>query len=647
MRKIIAVLLCIIMLATCSGVCVFAATDDSRVDIDDVIPNTIGVSLSSAGEGAGVTAYSEVSLTLSLNTNPGFSVMILSLDHGSENISLKSVTSNVSGVTAEFSNQNGASTVAFYHLGSDCTATGSLATLVFSIGAFSGTATITVSAQEGDICNSNANVVDAEFTNGTIFVSCDHTYVYEGRTETSCSKEGEIRYVCTVCGHIHITYIPKTAHVAKSEWEVISSPDCEHKGIKALRCEYCFEILEQGTIPALGHKYTDDDPIVTKEPTCITEGSKYRDCYVCGYRDVIVIPALGHDGGTWRITYPADCENAGLASRYCNRCDEVLETKEIEKSGQHYTALVVTKQPTCTENGLKEELCVVCGEKISGGETEVIPAIDHTAADEIIVIEPTCSKEGLAEIHCKDCDCLISSRVIPKTEHVKNTLTVVTAPTSTTTGLGKYLCKECGEVVEEVVLPKTDGVFYIETVPTLVGKSAKVDVYIKNNPGFSVGIVRIKYDVASLIFDGVIPGEITEDLTVGVSAVGEITVLISLQKAQYNDNGLVFSLNFTLTENASNGNIELYYNPQNDFSAENGDRVFFNMESGEIPVLQYVRGDCNGDGEVSAGDLAALKLYLAGAAATIGEGADIDENGIVDVGDLAGLKLHLAGAPQF
>lgn len=641
MKKLTAVLLCVILLISCLPFAAFAATDDSQIDVNEVLKSTVlSVSLSSAE----TTAHKDVTLDLTVDSNPGFSVMLLNLSFGTESITLKSVESKVSGVTADFSNQSGAATLAFYHLGSDCTVVGTLATLTFSVGAFSGVAPVALSAEEGDICNNDAASLEAVLNNGSITVNCisdSHYYVYEGTTQASCTKKGEIKYVCTVCGDVKITYIDEIDHVAKSEWEVIKQPDCDTQGYSALLCQYCFTELDTEPIAALGHKYTDDPEIVTNEPTCTVAGSKYKVCYVCGYKHVTEIAALGHDEGTWRTTIPSDCLNSGIASRYCNRCDYVLETMETEV-GSHFCAWSVVKEPTCSEPGVEDWLCVVCG-GVKTNSRE-IPVLDHTPGDEAIVREATCSEEGLAEIHCKDCDHLISSRSIEKLDHIKNTLKVVTAPTNTNEGSGEYRCKECDYLMESVVLPVANGVFYIETEPTLRGKTATVKVFLKDNPGFSVGILRIKYNVASLIYKGIAAGEVTADITSASPAEGELRVVLSLGEAELTKNGLVFTLEFTLTADAEDTAIQLTYDPQNDFSDEKGELVFVNTESGEIPVLEFVRGDADGDGSITGSDLAAMKLYLVGAVNTIAEGADIDRNGKVDAGDLAALKLHLAGA---
>ncbi len=74
------------------------------------------------------------------------------------------------------------------------------------------------------------------------------------------------------------------------------------------------------------------------------------------------------------------------------------------------------------------------------------------------------------------------------------------------------------------------------------------------------------------------------------------------------------------------------------------DAVDFVVEKQEPEV---VYGDLDENGKVDTGDLAALKLFLAGASSEDEvniANADADGNGKVDTGDLAALKLFLAGA---
>lgn len=637
MKKLIAFMLSIVMIFTVFGVSVVAATDDNQITVDEALASgVLSVSLQSKT----VDAYSDVTLDLTLNSNPGFSVMILDLDHTDSSIVLKDVAA-VSGVSVEFSDNGGKSTVAFYHLGSDYVSSGKLATLTFSIGAFSGSAEIVLSAEEGNVCDANANVIEPELANGTIIVNCSHTYVFKDRVEASCSKEGAINYECTICGAVSTTVIDKAPHSYSDEKIVIFEPDCDTAGKKAYKCEFCGALKDEEEIAPLGHKYINaDEYVITLEPTCTAPGSKYRDCYVCNNREVTEIPALGHDEGTWRITNPGDCTTAGVVSRYCNRCDYILEEKTKEQ-GTHFMGWAVIKAPTCSAEGTEEYMCLICGGQ--KGESRTIAKLDHVHGEEVVTKASTCKETGVATVFCKVCDEVVLTKDIPTVPHVKNTLTVVTAPTDKNEGEGQYKCKECGEVLETVTLPVTNAEIYAENVSAALGRNAQVKVFIKNNPGFSVGIVRIKYDETSLIFKDVTAGDITKDLTVGVPKAGEIAVLISLDSAEYTENGFVFAVNFTLTQDADDGTVELFYDPQHDFAAENGDRVFFNMKSAEIKIITAMPGDVNGEGSVDTTDLAALKLFLAGASDDVSAGADSDGNGSIDTGDLATLKLMLAG----
>ncbi len=637
MKKFIALLMSIIMVLTFSSVSVIAASDDNQVDIKDVLgDDVLSVSL------ANVTAnsHSDVTVNLTLNGNPGFSVMILSLDHGSEAITLKSASVVVDDLTLEYSNQKGGSTLAFYHLGSNCVATGTIATLTFSVGAFSGDAEIVISAEEGNVCNAAAEIIEPEFTNGLISVACSHTYIFKDRVEPSCSKTGAVNYECTICKAISTTVIEKAAHTYSSEKVVVLEPDCDSTGIKAYKCEFCGELKDQEAIAALGHKFADDSYIVAKEETCTEKGSKYRVCYVCNEHVTEEIAALGHDEGTWRITTPGDCTEAGKVSRYCNRCDFVLEEKVKEQSG-HFMGWAVTVKATCTDEGKEEYMCLICGgEK---GNSRITAKLDHVHGEEVVAKEPTCSQKGTLEVHCKVCDGVYETKEIDTVPHVKNTLTVITAPTSEAEGNGEYKCKVCKETLEEVTLDKVYGEIYAENVTAAVGKKASVKVFIKNNSGFSAGIVRIRYDETSLIFNNVNAGEITGDITVGTPAIGEIAVLLSLSDAEYTKDGLMFTINFTLTQDADNGKVELFYDAQTDFADRVGNRVFFNMKSAEIEIMDCIPGDVNGDLNVDTTDLATIKLYLAGLTSEVAPGADADADGNINTGDLATLKLMLAG----
>ena len=122
------------------------------------------------------------------------------------------------------------------------------------------------------------------------------------------------------------------------------------------------------------HFHTYGNWIVTKEPTCTTAGSRYKEC-ACGDKIVEVIEALGHEYlTTFTVDVPATCTQEGSKSRHCIRCDAKTEVTAIPMENHSYGDWVVTKEPTQTEEGVETRRCENCDET----ETRAIPVIDPT-----------------------------------------------------------------------------------------------------------------------------------------------------------------------------------------------------------------------------------------------------------------------------
>ncbi len=70
----------------------------------------------------------------------------------------------------------------------------------------------------------------------------------------------------------------------------------------------------------------------------------------------------------------------------------------------------VSKQPTCTEDGIKTFTCTVCGDT----KTEVITATGHAWSDWEVKTPATCETEGQEERHCTNEGCTeVEFKVIP------------------------------------------------------------------------------------------------------------------------------------------------------------------------------------------------------------------------------------------
>lgn len=118
-----------------------------------------------------------------------------------------------------------------------------------------------------------------------------------------------------------------------------------------------------------------------------------------------------HDSGTWQTVKAPTCTEAGVEQRVCEVCGEVLETREIAAKGHKDGEWVVTKQATCTEPGEKELHCATCGELFLDVEGEqpadedalAIPALGHKL-EQVVAVAPTIDKEGVeAHYRCTVC----------------------------------------------------------------------------------------------------------------------------------------------------------------------------------------------------------------------------------------------------
>ena len=185
-----------------------------------------------------------------------------------------------------------------------------------------------------------------------------------------------------------------------------------------------------------------------KDATCTTTGyTGDTYCKDCNEKiaDGEVIPALGHTWDNGVITTAPTCENAGVKTFTCTRCNET-KTEAVNATG-HTPVQIPEKPATCTEPGHKAGTkCSVCGAVLSG--LEEIPAKGHAVVIDPAV-EPTCTKTGLTEgKHCSVCgEVIVAQKIIPAKGHTE-VVDPAVEPTCTKTGLtaGKH-CSVCNEVI--------------------------------------------------------------------------------------------------------------------------------------------------------------------------------------------------------
>ena len=147
---------------------------------------------------------------------------------------------------------------------------------------------------------------------------------------------------------------------------------------------------------------------------------------------------------------PAKCTEDGSYREKCTVCGFITATKTVDATGHTPDNGVVTKAPTCTEEGVKTYTCTVegCG---TVTKTEVISAIPHTYKE-----DAACATK------CTACNQVTREETVA---HTWNDGAVTKKPTCTETGVMTYTCTVCDQT-KTTELEKSNEHSYVGVVTT-------------------------------------------------------------------------------------------------------------------------------------------------------------------------------------
>ena len=283
-----------------------------------------------------------------------------------------------------------------------------------------------------------------------LYDNTDYTVEFSDRSMVSVNKlenyANDIRRITFKNGgsltvKIYPTYNPSVAKTYKltcgctshtyGSAVITKQPTCTSEGTKTKTCTQCGATVTE-TIAKLSHSYTT----TVVAPTCTVDGYTLHKCSVCGtsYKDNTT-KATGHSYGNSVVTKQPTCTSEGTAIKTCTKCNATV-TETIAKLSHSYTTTVVA--PTCTVDGYTLHKCSVCGTSYKDNTTK---ATGHSYGNAVVTKQPTCTAEGTKTKTCTKCNATVTE-TIPKTSH-KYADTVV-APTCTTDGYTLHKCSVCG-----------------------------------------------------------------------------------------------------------------------------------------------------------------------------------------------------------
>lgn len=172
---------------------------------------------------------------------------------------------------------------------------------------------------------------------------------------------------------------------------------------------------------------------------------------------------------------------------------------------------------------------------------------------------------------------------------------------------------------------RADGILAAGQAAALAGQQISVPITLSGSPDIRGLNFRIDYDKTFLTLtdyactcDGMSAG----DWTVGV---GEGEKALWFQPEAGIANGEILTLYFAVADNAPEGETPVSLTEVLALDGEQAP-VTLEVQSGTVTVREGLKGDVNGDGEVTAADLQRLRRYLAGQNVAV-EPANTDLNG--------------------
>ena len=323
-----------------------------------------------------------------------------------------------------------------------------------------------------------------------LYDDTDYTVEFSDRSMVSVNKlenyANDIRRITFKNGgsltvKIYPTYNPSVAKTYKftcgctshtyGSAVITKQPTCTSEGTKTKTCTKCGATVTE-TIAKLSHSYTT----TVVAPTCTADGYTLHKCSVCGtsYKDSTT-KATGHSYGNSVVTKQPTCTSEGTKTKTCTKCNATV-TETIPKTSHKYADTVVA--PTCTTGGYTLHKCSVCGTSYKDNTTK---ATGHSYGNSVVTKQPTCTSEGTAIKTCTKCNATVTE-TIAKTSH-KYADTVV-APTCTTDGYTLHKCSVCGTSYKDSTTKATGhsyGNSVVTKQPTCTSEGTKTKTCTKCN----------------------------------------------------------------------------------------------------------------------------------------------------------------------
>ena len=298
---------------------------------------------------------------------------------------------------------------------------------------------------EGSHCSVCGEVITAQ----TTIAPLNHSY-YESYVAPKCTEPGYTTYICTRCNDTYKGNFTSALGHNYGDWVTVTSATETQQGEEKHWCTRCGNAESRKT-SVLVHIHENAEPIKENiiEATC-TENGSYDEvvyCSKCGAlisREKKLTAAKGHTVVS-DPSVDSTCTETGLtAGTHCSTCGKILTSQRETPMLDHIYTMSVLAQPTCTSEGVKQYICVLCDDSY----IEYIPKAAHSVVKDS-AIPATCTSEGKTEgSRCAVCGEIIKAQITVKATGHKPVTDAAVPATYIAEGKteGSH-CSVCGQVL--------------------------------------------------------------------------------------------------------------------------------------------------------------------------------------------------------
>lgn len=290
---------------------------------------------------------------------------------------------------------------------------------------------------------------------------------WETLSTPNCEDEGIQQRKCSTCGFIDTKNLSANGHTWAKDYTTDQAATCTVDGSESIKCEVCGATLESRPITAPGHTPAET-PVksVILQATCEDNGSydMIYYCTVCGEeanREHFVENALGHDWSAWYLIDSPDCEDEGAERRDCSRC-QLTETRGVAATGHDWETeddgsnkYTEDLAATCTQPGSESVHCTKCTAVL---DSRTIDPLGHDWGEGDgwkVIDSPSCEDSGTKMRTCKRCGITETEGLNPNGHDWNTEPTIDSAATCTTDGSKSIHCKNCSATISSETIPAT------------------------------------------------------------------------------------------------------------------------------------------------------------------------------------------------